>query len=82
MSTTEIRRQLHNYLEAADGKKIKALYTIIEKDVKENEYVFSEELKLELDKRYFEYKSGSVEMVTASESKERIENILKAGREK
>lgn len=82
MNTATIRQQLHNYLEAADDKKIKAIYTIIEKDVLENEFEYTEELKNELDKRYSEYKSGTAEMVTASESRKRIEEILKAGRKK
>ena len=82
MDTDIIRQQLHNYLEVADDKKINALYTIIEKDIQENEFEYPDELKNELDKRYAEYKNDSAEMVTASESKKRIEKILKAGRKK
>jgi len=54
----------------------KALYTIIGKDIKENEFEYSDELKTELDKRYSEYKMGTAEVVTAAESKKRIEEIL------
>lgn len=82
MDTAAIRQQLHNYLEVADDKKIKALYTIIEKDIQENEFEYSDELKSELDKRYSEYKNGTAEMITAAESKKRIEKILKAGTNK
>jgi len=39
-------------------------------------------LKNELGKRYSEYKNGTAEMVTASESKKRIEKVLKAGSKK
>lgn len=82
MDTATIRQHLHNYLEVADDKKIKAIYTIIEKDIQEIEFKYPDELKNELDKRYSEYKTGTAEMVTASESKKRIEKILKAGRKK
>jgi len=82
MDTAAIRQQLHNYLEVADDKKIKALYTIIEKDIQENEFEYSDELKSELDNRYSEYKNGTAEMITAAESKKRIEKILKAGTNK
>ena len=82
MDTTTITQQLHNYLEVADDKKIKALYTITEKDIHENDFVYSDELKDELDKRYLEYKNGTAEMINASESKKRIEKILKAARKK
>jgi hypothetical protein len=82
MDTTAIRQQLHNYLEIADDKKIRAIYTIIEKEVKENQIEYTNEMKGELDKRYSEYKKGVVEMVTPAESKKRIEKILKAARKK
>ena len=82
MDTATIRQQLHNYLEIADDKKVKAIYTIIEKDIQENDFEYPEGLKNELDKRYKEYKNGTAEMVTASESKKRIEKILKARRKK
>ena len=82
MDTATIRQQLHNYLEIADDKKVKAIYTIIEKDIQGNDFEYPEGLKNELDKRYREYKNGTAEMIKSSESKKRIEKILKAGREK
>ena len=66
----------------AYDKKINALYTIIEKDIQENEFEYPDDLKNELDKRYSEYKNNSAEMVTVSESKKRIEKILRPGRKK
>lgn len=82
MDTSTIRQHLHNYLEVADDKKIKAIYTIIEKEIKENDFEYSDELKAELDKRYTEYKNSSTEMTSASESKKRIAKLLKPGRKK
>ena len=82
MNTATIRQQLHNYLEVADDKKINALYTIIEKEIYETEFEFPQELKSELDKRYAGYKSGTAKMVTASQSKKRIEKIIKDGKRK
>lgn len=82
METAEIRQQLHNYLEVANDKKIKAIYTIIEKDIKENEFEYSDSLMNELDTRYSEFKNGTAEMVTTIESKKRIEKILKAAKKK
>lgn len=82
MDTVTIRQQLHNYLELADDKKINALYTIIEKDIQENDFEYPDDLKVELDKRYSEYKNGSAEMITAAESKKRIKKILKSAKKK
>jgi len=75
MNTAIIRQQLHNYLEKADDEKINALYTIIEKDIKENEFEYPDDLKDKLDKRYLEYRNGSVEMITPAESKKRITSV-------
>lgn len=41
---------------------------------------YSESLKEELDKRHTGYKNGTAKMVTVSQSKKRIDKILKAGK--
>lgn len=51
MRTTQIRQQLHDYIDAAEDKKLKAIYTLLESDIAE-EYQFSPQQKAELDKRY------------------------------
>ena len=73
---------MQNYLEVADDKKVKALYIMMEEDIKESNVEYSDELKAELDNRYASYKSGKVKMVTAAESKRRINNILKSSKAK
>ncbi len=82
MSTAAIRQKLHTYLEIADDKKIKAIYTMVESEIKESAVEYTNELKAELDNRYTEYKSGKKKMVTAEESKKRIQKILKAAKSK
>ena len=82
MNTANIRQRLQNYLEVADDKKVKALYIMMEEDIKESNVEYSDELKAELDNRYASYKSGKVKMVTAAESKRRINNILKSSKAK
>ncbi|MCB0508775.1 MAG: hypothetical protein KDD21_10805 [Bacteroidetes bacterium] len=72
------REELLHYIKNLDDKKIKAFYTLLEKDIKEetsDEY--TDELKLELDKRYETYKSGKTKMVTPTQSRNRIKKILK-----
>ena len=80
MTTLAIRQQLHNYLEIADDKKVKAIYTMMEDEIKESAVVYTEEFKAELNKRYAGYKSGKTKMVTAEESKKRIQKTLRASR--
>jgi putative addiction module component (TIGR02574 family) len=82
MDTTTIRKQLHNYLEVADDKKIKAIYTMMEDEIKQKSNEYTDEFKAELDKRYDDYKNGKAKMITAEESKKRIQKILKSKKKK
>ncbi len=57
MRTAQIRQQLHEYIESAGDKKLKAIYTLVENDINE-EFAFSDEQKKELDRRYDDYQNG------------------------
>ena len=80
MNTAAIRQNLHNYLEVANDKKIKAIYTMVEGEIEEAKVEYTNEFKAELDRRYAAYKDGTEKPVTAAESKKRIQKILKSGR--
>jgi hypothetical protein len=80
MTTLAIRQQLHNYLEIAEDKKIKAIYTMMEEEIKESAVEYTDEFKAELDTRHADYKSGKAKIVTAAESKKRVQKILKTSR--
>jgi adenylate kinase family enzyme len=77
MTTLAIRQKLHNYLELADDKKVKALFTMIETEVEEKNSQFSDDLKIELDKRYEAYKNGNMPLLSPEQSKKRLLKILK-----
>ena len=77
MTTLAIRQQLHNFLEVAEDKKVKAIYTMMEGKIKESAVEYTAEFKAKLDKRYADYKSGKAKVITAEESKKRINRILK-----
>ena len=78
MTATLIRQKLHNYLELADEKKIKAFYTMMEEEIEGILVEYTPGLKKELDMRYEDYQSGKVKMISSTESKKRIGKILKA----
>jgi len=82
MNTSSIRKQLHNYLEVADDKKIKAIYIMMENEVKKSALDYTDGLKEELDRRSADYKNGKTKFITARESKKRINKLLKSAREK
>ena len=82
MSTIAIRQKLHSYLEVADDKKVKAMYVMMEEGIEGSAVEYTDEFKKELDRRYADYKSGKAKMITAAESKRRIQKILKSRPEK
>ena len=57
MTTTQIKQQLHNYIDTAEDKKLKAIYTLLQDDIGED-YKFTKEQKAELDRRFNDYQSG------------------------
>lgn len=82
MSTNSIRQKLHSYLEVADDKKGEAVYAIMENDIENSGLKYSEDLKNELDSRQAAYKNGKASLITADQSKKRIQKILKTARKK
>jgi hypothetical protein len=81
MSTSAIRQKLHSYLEVADDKKVKALYTMMEEDIEKLAVEYTNDFKKELDRRYAYYKSGG-KMVTAAAANKQIQEVLKKDRKK
>ena len=78
MTTSTIRQKLHSYIDTADVKKIKAIYTMIE-DSLVVESKLDSEFQDELDARYNEYiETGK--SVTEKEANKRISHILKKGK--
>ncbi len=77
MDITAIRRQLHNYLEVVEDKKVKAIYTMLESAIKESSVTYTSELKASLDERYADYKNGKAKTIAGAASRKRIQKILK-----
>ena len=67
MRTAEIKQKLHEYIESAEDKKLKAIYTLLETDIA-HEFTFTDEQKKELDKRYDDYMNGVGEIYTWEET--------------
>jgi len=77
MSTAILRQKLHSYLEIAGDKKVKAIYAIMKNEIEQSAMEYTNDIKMELDNRYNGYKNGKTKIITAEESRKRIQKKLK-----
>ena len=81
MKTTAIRQRLHQFIETAEEKKVKAIYTLFEDEITQDEWEYTNEFKAELDLRYAHYKNGG-KMISAAETDKQVKKLLKTGKKK
>jgi hypothetical protein len=73
MTTTAIRTKLFDYIRAANDKKIKAIYTILENEISETENWWSDKNFIkELDQRFADWETGKDKGYSLSEVKNEI----------
>lgn len=60
MKTTTIREKLTDYIRSADEKKVKAIYTMLESEIAQEDDIWTDEFLNELNKRTSNYESGKV----------------------
>lgn len=75
MTTETIRRKLHDYIESAQDKKVKAIYKIVEDEIEGT--LLNEKQLAEVDRRVAEYESGKVEGLSWEEVKNRAKKSLR-----
>lgn len=75
MTATSIREKLHKYIDTADIKKVKAIYTMLEDSISEKAK-WDMEFTDELDSRYNEFKKTG-KRVSERSAEKRIDHILK-----
>jgi hypothetical protein len=71
MGVTEIRRELFGYIREADVRKVKAIYPIIESEIQEDEYIWTNDLPTELNMRTSDFENGKIEGYSWEEVKAR-----------
>lgn len=77
MSTADIREKLHQYIERADDKKIKAIYTIVGGEESTPLAKYDEAFIAELERRTDEIKNGTAKTYTWEEVQQRAKRSLK-----
>lgn len=81
MRTATIRQKLHQFIETAEEKKVKAIYALFEDEIAQDQWEYTDEFKAELDQRFTYYKNGG-KMVSAKEADKQINELFKKGRKK
>lgn len=70
MTTDAIRKKLVDYLNIADDKKVKAIYTMVEDDINTEMNDWSEDFVEELKNRRRSFVSGSSKTYTWEQTKQ------------
>ncbi|HEY8928250.1 MAG TPA: addiction module protein [Mucilaginibacter sp.] len=70
MRTSQIKQQLHDYIDSAEDKKLKAIYTLVKDDidVSTDDSFLTAEQKSILDQRYADHLSGKSKSYTWEET--------------
>jgi hypothetical protein len=79
MTTTAIRKKLMTFIAAADDKRVKGMYLLLEDEIQQDELEYTKEFKAELDRRYQHYKKGG-NMVSATDANKQIRSLFKNGK--
>lgn len=76
MNAIAIKKKLHNYLEIADERKLRAIYVMVEDELRDTSPEYPDDIKAEIDRRVGHYLSGE-EMVTAVDMSRRLGHLRK-----
>ncbi|WDF78705.1 addiction module protein [Mucilaginibacter sp. KACC 22773] len=67
MRTSQIRKQLHEYIETAEDDKLKAIYTLLQNEISDS-YELTKDQRDELDRRYHDHQNGVGQSFTWDET--------------
>ncbi|WP_256005679.1 hypothetical protein [Pedobacter deserti] len=79
MASTAIRDRLYDYIRYADDKKVRAIYTMVEDEIKEQINLWNDENVLrEIDMRLDGYESGEIQTSSWEEVKQKAKLFKKS----
>lgn len=76
MSTTQIREELHEFIDKADARLLNVIYAMVQADMTESDYELSEAHKTTLDQRIAAHESNPSDGRSWAEVKAEIEGQL------
>lgn len=80
MDTTHIRRKLYDYIRDADARKIKAIYTLLENEIGEENDIWDDAFLKDMMRRKNEYQKKKVKGFSWEEVQKRAEKQLHSDR--
>ncbi len=83
MKTIEIKLKLHQYIETAQDKKLKAIYTMVENEIEEPSNPWNDPAFVEqIERRELSYLSGKAKTFSWQEVQQRAKQGLQKARSK
>jgi hypothetical protein len=76
MNPLQIRHSLHEYIRFADEKKVKAIYTIVEEEIKEKHEIWNESFVKELQRRSNQMEAGKIKGKSRAEVLKKAQALL------
>ena len=77
MTTSAIRKNLHEYIRFADEKKVKALFTIVEDEIKQKREIWTSDFVKEMKQRSKQIETNKVKGNSWQDVQKKARAILK-----
>ena len=78
ITTTAIRQKLHQYIETAQDKKVKAIFAMVEEEIEKNTDHWNDaKFVAELEKKEKAYRYGTAKIVTIDQAVAKARSAVK-----
>ncbi len=77
MNTITIKQKLHQYIETAEDKKLKAIYTMVENEIEDVSSPWDPAFLTQIERREKSYLNGEAKIFSWDEVQQRAKQSLK-----
>jgi hypothetical protein len=77
MTFAAVKEKLHGYIDRADEKKVKAIFTLVENEIEEPGYLYDDATLNILEERREAYQKSNTRGLTVEESMNHVKEELK-----